>query len=222
MASFPAQLTMTSFIHALNIGTLATWLSVAGFGAVGVMAPQWRSEPKVTPLVQAQSGEDTFTLAGASLAEVAVESSPSEAQYPAPPQPPVVTPSAPLPDVPSFPSVVDNAPAPTASNRQPRPAGKSTRSTSNRSTAEASNAARFAAGHMPERPYPAAARSRNQAGSVVVEFVAGSDGRVISARVKTPSPYPLLNEEAVRTVLGWSFPAGSVMTLERCIVFKLN
>ena len=38
MASFPAQLTMTSFIHALNIGTLATWLSVAGFGAMGVLA----------------------------------------------------------------------------------------------------------------------------------------------------------------------------------------
>ena len=89
VASFPSQLTMTSFIHALNIGTLATWLSVAGFGAVGLMAPSWRSEPKVTPLVQAQAGEDTFTLAGASLAEAAVESSPSEAMDTPSPQSPL-------------------------------------------------------------------------------------------------------------------------------------
>jgi D-arabinose 1-dehydrogenase-like Zn-dependent alcohol dehydrogenase len=70
---------MTSFIHALNIGTLATWLSVAGFGAVGVMAPHWRSETKVTSVVQVQADEESFTLGEASLAETAVESSPAEA-----------------------------------------------------------------------------------------------------------------------------------------------
>jgi D-arabinose 1-dehydrogenase-like Zn-dependent alcohol dehydrogenase len=89
VASFPSQLTMTSFIHALNIGTLATWLSVAGFGAVGVMAPHWRSETKVAPVVQVQADEESFTLGEASLAETAVESSPSEAMDTPSPQSPL-------------------------------------------------------------------------------------------------------------------------------------
>jgi TonB family protein len=128
----------------------------------------------------------------------------------------------PLPNVPIFSGLAAKAPAVDTSNRTSRPVSKSASTHTDRAATEASNAARFAAGHMPERPYPTEARSRNQTGSVVVEFVAGSDGRVISAKVKTPSPWPLLNEEAIRTVLGWSFPAGEVMTLERRIVFQLN
>jgi protein TonB len=87
---------------------------------------------------------------------------------------------------------------------------------------EASNAARYTAGHMPARSYPAEARRQNQTGTVVVEFTVDPSGRVISATAKSPSSWPLLNAEAVRTVLSWSFPAGGVMTLQRPIVFQLR
>ncbi len=218
---------MTSLCHALNITTLATWLSVAGFGVVGMVVPEWRASPQVLQVDAAPTNDEDITLGDTRVAEnaaISEESSPSEvADTPAtPPDSPALADHLPLPDVPSFPSVVAKAPAATASNRPARPVSKSASATSNRTATEASNAARFAAGHMPERPYPAEARYRNQTGSVVVEFVADSDGRVISAKVKKPSPWPLLNEEAVRTVLGWSFPAGGVMTLERRIVFQLN
>ena len=218
---------MTSLYHALNITTLATWLSVAGFGVVGVVVPEWRVSPQILQVDAAPANDEGFTLGDTRDAETAASSEesrpPEVTDTPAiPPDSPALADHPPLPDIPSFSDVVAKTPTPIASNRQPHPVSKTASASSNRAAAEASNTARFAAGHMPERPYPAEARSRNQTGSVVVEFVVGSNGRVISAKVKTPSPWPLLNEEAVRTVLGWSFPAGGVMTLERRIVFQLN
>jgi TonB family protein len=218
---------MTSLYHALNITTLATWLSVAGFGVVGVVVPEWRSHPKILAVDAAPTNDEDFTLGDTRVAETAASSeessSPEVIDSPAtPPESPTLADHPPLPNVPIFSGLAAKAPAVDTSNRTSRPVSKSASTHTDRAATEASNAARFAAGHMPERPYPTEARSRNQTGSVVVEFVAGSDGRVISAKVKTPSPWPLLNEEAIRTVLGWSFPAGEVMTLERRIVFQLN
>jgi protein TonB len=213
---------MTSFIHALNIGTLATWLSVAGFGAVGVMAPSWRSEPKVTPLVQAQSGEDTFTLGEASLAEAAVESSPSEAMDTPPPQSPLVTESAPLPDVPSLQAAVAHASPATQLDRLARAVGKGPNPQVAAASREASNAARYAAGRMPKPTYPAQAKRAGQAGTVVIEFSVDTSGGVIIAYAKSSSGWPLLDAEAVRAVRRWTFPAGGAMKLQRPIVFQLR
>lgn len=75
---------------------------------------------------------------------------------------------------------------------------------------------------MPKPNYPAAARSRGQTGTVVVEFIVGENGRVVSARAKSPSPWPLLNEAAVKAVRGWRFPPGGVNTYTRPIIFHLN
>jgi TonB family protein len=61
-----------------------------------------------------------------------------------------------------------------------------------------------------------------QTGTLVVEFTVDATGRVISAYAKSPSPWALLNQEAVRTVRGWKFPPGAVMTLQRPIVFQLR
>jgi protein TonB len=85
-----------------------------------------------------------------------------------------------------------------------------------------SNAARLAAGSMPSPAYPAEARRLGQTGTLVVEFTIDASGRVISARAKSPSPWPLLNQEAVRAVRRWRFPPGPVMTLQRPIVFQLR
>jgi protein TonB len=75
---------------------------------------------------------------------------------------------------------------------------------------------------MPKPTYPVQAKRGGQSGTVVIEFSVNTSGGVISAYAKSSSGWPLLDAEAVRTVLGWSFPAGGVMTLERRIIFQLN
>jgi protein TonB len=85
-----------------------------------------------------------------------------------------------------------------------------------------SDAKRLAGGRMPAPSYPAEARAKGQTGTVIVEFVVGEDGRVVSAYAKSPSPWPLLNERAISCVRTWRFPAGKVTKYIRPIVFKLT
>lgn len=85
-----------------------------------------------------------------------------------------------------------------------------------------SAAARLAAGRMPPPHYPFEARSRGQTGTVIVEFTIGSDGRVSSAQLFSPCRWPALNDEALRAVKSWQFPAGEVMTFKKPIVFTLK
>lgn len=85
-----------------------------------------------------------------------------------------------------------------------------------------SRGARLAGGRMPPPAYPAEARRRNQEGTVVVSFTVDANGSVIGARVATPSPWPLLNDAAVRAVRRWKFPAGPVMNLQQPVVFQLQ
>ncbi len=85
-----------------------------------------------------------------------------------------------------------------------------------------SDAKRLAGGRMPPPSYPSAARRGGQTGTVLVEFVVGEDGRVVSAHAKSSSPWPLLNDAAIRCVRTWRFPPGKVTKFVRPIVFKLN
>ena len=153
----------------------------------------------------------------------------------------------PLPEVPEIPETPTPAPAPAANEARETPARTSSSraapkpSTPSRSGASAkpaassggspngssaaatmSNASRLAAGRMPAPNYPATARRGGQTGTVVVEFTVDSSGKVISAHAKKPSPWPILNEEAVRTVRRWKFPPGGVMKLQRPIIFQLR
>ena len=75
---------------------------------------------------------------------------------------------------------------------------------------------------MPPPSYPPLARRSGQAGTVMVEFTVDTVGRVIAAHAKSSSGWELLDSEAVRTVLRWSFPPGGVMKLQRPIVFQLR
>lgn len=246
---------MNPLLHALNIGTLANWLSVAVFGTVAALVPQWKPIPP--PVVEEETRiiPEDFTL-GESLSPEPTgepESGPAadppvleEEILPAPPELPEIAEFAPLPEIPDLPSpVVQAAPAPAPVPPQARPAtrpaaakpttGKPSTgrpATGGRSGAPGaagsgsasgvSDAARLAAGRMPAPSYPAAARRAGQTGTVMIEFTVDTNGRVISAYAKSPSPWPLLNEEAVRTVRRWKFPPGGVMKLQRPIVFQLR
>ncbi len=71
--------------------------------------------------------------------------------------------------------------------------------------------------------YPVRARNAGQEGTVVVRFSVSETGRVLDAAAATPCPWPLLNEEAVRTVRElWRFRPGALRLYEVAIHFKLR
>lgn len=64
-------------------------------------------------------------------------------------------------------------------------------------------------GIQPAPEYPARAQREHQTGVVQIVLDVGRDGRVTSAEVAAPSPWPLLNEAALRAVREkWRFSAG--------------
>lgn len=231
---------MTSMIHALNIGTLATWLSVLGFGAVGVLLPGWHAprttvtlEKLETLTVTADLTLDEDSLGDSSPPPAAASPPTTPETLPAPPALPDIASVSPLPEVPELadaPKVTE----PTRSTPQPTPrrtprATTSERSatsekpaTSERPGAVMSGKDRIAAGRMPAPDYPTVARRNHQEGTVVVRFSVNSSGRVTAAFAKNPSRWPLLNEAAIRTVRRWSFPPGAEITIDRPIVFRLK
>jgi len=235
--------------HALHTGTLAAWLSVAGFGTVGLVAPQWLGRSVIAEdsaatvqWVEPQVLLDPGMAAAPPEAGEQIPSPPETEPEPlaAPPEMAAAVEQAPLPEIPDLPP----EPAPSARAAaeavaprvapHPRPTAAGNRASNVRRGAEGSPAAgaptgqgmsdgaRLAAGRMPAPSYPAESRRKGQTGTVVVEFTVDNSGRVAAAFAKDPSPWPLLNEEAVRTVRSWRFPHGGVMKLQRPIVFQLR
>lgn len=78
-------------------------------------------------------------------------------------------------------------------------------------------------GKQPAPQYPSRARRAGQEGAVTVRFSVGEDGRVLDAQVSAPSPWPLLNEAALKVVRErWRFRPGSVRLFEVVIRFELG
>ena len=78
-------------------------------------------------------------------------------------------------------------------------------------------------GRQPAPRYPLQASREGQEGVVRVRFSVGENGRVLEAEAVAPSPWPLLNREAVRTVLQrWRFRSGPVRLYEVAIRFELT
>jgi protein TonB len=233
---------MQPLLHALNIGTLATWMSVAAFGSAGVMLGRAVHLPPVADvagieLVQTPLEIESVDVAD-SMNEAADQSASGESiELPAPPEMLPALQSEALPEVPDMPIAevkkVSEAIKPAAKPAN-KPAAKAQRSStvagnpsagSNASASGAatmSNAARLAAGRMPAPRYPSEARNKGQAGTVLIEFTIDPSGRVSYAHIASPCPWSVLNQEALRAVKNWKFPPGSVMTFKKPIVFKLR
>ncbi len=229
---------MTAILHALNIGTLACWLSVAAFGTVALVIPGLREAPVALKTEEEPLPvPEDFTLGEAEAAEEISTATPTEATeapaeiLPAPPEIPEIAEFTPLPEIPAIAMpTAKAAPPPTspATSRPPKTtsvpgkAGSRTTSPGNTSNSASSDASRLAKGRMPKPSYPAQAKRNSQTGTVLIEFTVDASGRVISASAKSSSGWPLLDAEAVRTVRRWTFPAGGVMKLQRPIVFQLR
>lgn len=71
--------------------------------------------------------------------------------------------------------------------------------------------------------YPYRAKQEGQEGTVVVRFSVDENGRVMAAESSKPSPWPLLNSEAVRVIRqSWRFRPGSMRVFEVSIRFELT
>ncbi len=78
-------------------------------------------------------------------------------------------------------------------------------------------------GRQPAPEYPPAAVRGGQEGTVRVGFGVGVNGRVMDAAVVAPSPWPLLNQAALRTVRDrWRFHSGGVRRYEVSIHFHIE
>jgi len=226
---------MNSLLHALNIGTLAAWLSVVGFGSVGVILPGKRLFPNpchVDKLEVLKIAPD-ITIGDHSATTPPEKPSPAPPEaLPGPPALPDIARTTPLPEVPELPQAtstsraVRSVPQPASSKQSTAATSGKTATSGNLGNTKSASAlslrSRLAAGHMPAPEFPPYSRRNHQEGTVVVEFCVNPGGHVTAAIITTPCKWPLLNHTAVRAVMNWSFPPGDYITLERTITFKLN
>ncbi len=245
---------MSPILYAINIATLATWLSVAGFGTIGIVIPVTaellKTDAAHDPYKDLEStvlmddfttgdlppSQETDTGTTGDAAETAVPLAAVET-LPTPPEMPETAEITPLPEIPDLPPPAKPRPATTAKTPARPTLATSATGGSPRGTAAArgtsgnggsnggsgmSDAKRLAGGRMPAPSYPSEARAKGQTGTVIVEFVVGENGSVVSAYAKSPSPWPLLNSRAVSAVRGWKFPPGNIAKFTRPITFKLN
>jgi len=78
-------------------------------------------------------------------------------------------------------------------------------------------------GKQPPPTYPPVARSRGQEGTVGVRLTVGGAGLVLEAEAVVPSPWPLLNEAALKVVRErWRFQPGSSRIYDVAIRFQLT
>jgi len=57
---------------------------------------------------------------------------------------------------------------------------------------------------------------------VVIAITVDEGGNVVSASIRSGTPYPALNEEALRCIRTWKFPPGPRATATAPILFRLN
>ncbi len=257
---------MSSILYAINIGTLATWLSVASFGMVGIVIPVTREllgeEERADPYKDLESIIFTDGFSGESHpptqqtetgssgeAKEADVSAAEEEMLQAPAEMPDVAEITPLPEIPDMPTLAAH-PAETSTPAKPRsvsrqnnkvptrprmatsPTAGSTKGKADskgkagnggqNGGAGLSDAQRLASGFKPRPSYPASARSKGRAGTVIVEFVIEENGRVVSAYVKKSSGWSELDQSAVSNMRRWKFSAGRRDKRTIPIVFQLK
>jgi len=78
-------------------------------------------------------------------------------------------------------------------------------------------------GRQPAPLYPSTAIRSGMEGTVGIRLNVDENGRVLSAEVSSPSPWPLLNESALRAVRElWHFSPGIKRTYEVSFPFILK
>lgn len=212
-ASRPIEVSFTSIV------TATIWMGCLAISVIGIVIPYARPQlPKPQPApIQAE------------LLDVSLTTDPilPEATAPAPPDvlvpPPTTAPLAP-PTAPALiPVAAQNAAIafelPVTGPTRVVEASQASYSTPLTMPADNSTAQPSATpltfglgdGKQPAPVYPARAASEGQEGTVRVEFTIGTDGRVVTAEIISASPWPLLNQAALKVIREkWRFKPGPV------------
>ena len=78
-------------------------------------------------------------------------------------------------------------------------------------------------GRQPAPDYPPKAKQAGHEGKVGIVFTVGTNGRVVTAELKRPCPWGLLNSAALRVIRNrWRFSPGSVRLYEVDIYFEIT
>ena len=248
---------MNSLLYAINIGTLATWLTVSGASTVATVvrveerlperngADDGISEIFMTPQAMGSAppavAEEAVSTGEPEVSEEVVAELPETPEVAAIPDLAAMEPLPDIPDLPVAPKVVpESRPKPAARSTGGLPkqsrsatAGRSASGESGAGSGRGNGTARGAGssavgsdrwlGLRKASPvYPAAAKRQGQQGRVVVQFTVDERGNVVDARVTGPSPYPLLNQEALRTIRRFKAKPGVRATTSQPIIFQLN
>jgi TonB family protein len=240
----PAQTMSKETIYALNVATLAAWITV-GIGAVIGFSVDQEWTVAVVKKPQPLSVSTTVDIAPAEApagSEQAMASEENAAEGDLMPISHAVTPPpmpqleevAELPEIPQMAETVikpnaTRVAAPTKPRQQAQmPSGnrgvaKNAKSGDGPPSTATSLSFGSGAGKQPAPHYPISARRNNHQGTVVVEFIVGTDGRVVNAWIKTPCPYDALNQSALSTIRrSWKFPVGEARRFRIPIVFQLK
>ena len=223
----PAETANTSL---LSIGTLVVWLACLAIGSLGLVLHYARPRPlvKTPPPVQAEILNVQLTTEPVLPPDVAPP--PPNPSQPPPLQTPVVIPPTPALTPVAAPNpaiafalpvegptrIVDAKQASYARNNAPTNAAPV--------VAPQVQALTFGSGEgkQPAPEYPQQAVREGQEGVVTIRFSIGENGRIIEAEAVKPSPWPLLNDAAVRVVRNrWRFRPGVVRLCEVSIRFQL-
>jgi periplasmic protein TonB len=216
-------------ISLIAVFTASVWLACLAIGIIGVVIPYARpqfSKPQPPP-IQAELLDIALTTDPVADPDI---SPPPPATTP----PPLVQPIAP----PSAPALIPvAAPNPTIAFELPvagptriveaSQASYSTPDTTANITASQPTVAQLTFGRgegkQPAPAYPPRALSEGQEGTVQIEFTVGADGRTLAAELKSKSPWPLLNEAALKVVRErWRFAPGAVRRYEVPIHFRIR
>ena len=212
--------------------TLVIWVGSLSIGVAGFVLPYLRPQPPVkTPppvvaeLLNVELTSDPLPPANPAPPPPNLQQPPPLAQpQPTPPPPQMISVAAPSPQI-AFavpiaapatvvpvkeasyrtvekPQVAETAPAPLTP--QPLTFGQGE-------------------GKQPAPDYPRESLRQGQEGTVTVRMTVGEDGRVVAAEASLQSPWPLLDNAALRVVKShWRFAPGPMRAYEVAIRFQLN
>lgn len=207
--------------------TLVVWMLCLIVGVLGLLLPYpWPKPPMKEPPPVAAEEIKVEIASDATAAPNAVAPTASDEPAVPPPSPQAIAPPSPL----------TNVAVPTPAVAFAVPVDVAARVVEANHAAPASAAEVAAAvppvqqltygtgeGRQPAPEYPREAIVAHQQGTVTVRFIVNKDGAVQTADVISPSPWPLLNQAAVRAVRDtWRFSPGTVRNYEVSIQFQLK
>ncbi|MCI0534350.1 MAG: TonB family protein [Verrucomicrobiales bacterium] len=213
----------------LPVATLVLWLGCLAIGWIGFVLPYARPRPPVKQPEPIQAEVLNVELTNEPLPPPDAPPSPADTSEP----PPLNQPTGP-PQAPPMIAVAEPTPAvafalPVEAPTRIVEVGEASYARQTEPIAPAPappvQAITYGQGEgrQPAPEYPRQAIREGQEGNVTVRMSVGENGRVLAAEAVSPSPWPLLNESALRAVRQrWRFRPGPLRLYEVSIRFELK